>query len=232
MADGRHAGGSEEEVQLGERQRVRLRTGRISDATLLCGVRQHEDAVGRRWCLGEGREDTGSEVSSSPLARTSNVSAPGRPIRARSHCRSVLPRIHFIPGSLIYSVPLFLKRQCDWTLCPMQERRAAGVPHGGGGGGRAGETGVDGDVGHDVVVDHVGLADIARVFDALDHLLQPVPAPRARVHTKLICAATLWFHPLAAHRPHLVCARKLAQNTLTMCLELSVPLLESLTGKC
>ena len=36
--------------------------------------------------------------------------------RARSYCRFVLPLIHFIPGSLTYSVPLFLKRQCDRTL--------------------------------------------------------------------------------------------------------------------
>jgi galactosylceramidase len=36
--------------------------------------------------------------------------------RARSHCRFVLPLIHFIPDSLTYSVPLFLKRQCDRTL--------------------------------------------------------------------------------------------------------------------
>jgi phytoene dehydrogenase-like protein len=43
--------------------------------------------------------------------------------RARLHCRFVPPLIHFIPDSLTYSVPLFLKRQCDRTL-------------GGGGGGR------------------------------------------------------------------------------------------------
>ena len=36
--------------------------------------------------------------------------------RARSHCRFVLLLIHFIPYSLIYSVPLFLKQQCDRTL--------------------------------------------------------------------------------------------------------------------
>ena len=33
--------------------------------------------------------------------------------RARSHCRFVLPLIHFTPDSLTYSVPVFLKRQCD-----------------------------------------------------------------------------------------------------------------------
>jgi hypothetical protein len=35
--------------------------------------------------------------------------------RARSHCRVVLPLIHFLPDSLTYSVPLFLKRQCGRT---------------------------------------------------------------------------------------------------------------------
>jgi hypothetical protein len=35
--------------------------------------------------------------------------------RARSHCRFVLPLIHFRPDSLTYSLPLFLKRQCDRT---------------------------------------------------------------------------------------------------------------------
>jgi hypothetical protein len=37
-------------------------------------------------------------------------------VRARSHCRLAPPPIHFIPDSLTYSVPLFLKRQCDRTL--------------------------------------------------------------------------------------------------------------------
>jgi hypothetical protein len=37
-------------------------------------------------------------------------------IRAPSHCRFAPPLIHFIPNSLAYSVPVFLKRQCDWTL--------------------------------------------------------------------------------------------------------------------
>jgi hypothetical protein len=36
--------------------------------------------------------------------------------RARSHYRFVLPLICSIPDSLTYSVPLFLKRQCDRTL--------------------------------------------------------------------------------------------------------------------
>jgi hypothetical protein len=34
----------------------------------------------------------------------------------RSHCRFVLPRIHFIPDSLAYSVPLCMTRQCGQTL--------------------------------------------------------------------------------------------------------------------
>jgi hypothetical protein len=44
--------------------------------------------------------------------------AEGQPgaARARSHCRFVPPRIHFIPDSLTYSGHLFLKRQCDSTL--------------------------------------------------------------------------------------------------------------------
>ena len=47
---------------------------------------------------------------------------PAGESRARSHCRFVLPLVRFIPDSLTYSVPLFLKRQCDRTLgessCP------------------------------------------------------------------------------------------------------------------
>ena len=38
------------------------------------------------------------------------------PSSLRSHCRFVLPLIHFVPYSLIYSVRLFLKQQCDRTL--------------------------------------------------------------------------------------------------------------------
>jgi hypothetical protein len=43
----------------------------------------------------------------------------------------VLPFIRFIPDSLTYSVPLLLKRQCDWTLGspPQPERRQRGGPH-------------------------------------------------------------------------------------------------------
>jgi hypothetical protein len=41
---------------------------------------------------------------------------PGVDRRARLHYRFVPPLIHCTPDSLIYSVPLFLKRQCDRTL--------------------------------------------------------------------------------------------------------------------
>ena len=41
---------------------------------------------------------------------------PGGGGRARSHCRFVLPLIHFTPDLLTYAVPVFLKRQCDQTL--------------------------------------------------------------------------------------------------------------------
>jgi hypothetical protein len=34
----------------------------------------------------------------------------------RSHWRLVLPLICVVPGSLTYSVPLFLRRQCNRTL--------------------------------------------------------------------------------------------------------------------
>ena len=48
---------------------------------------------------------------------------------ARSHCRFVLLLIQFIPDLLTYSVPLFLKRQCDRTLGGGESRLAAhGAP--------------------------------------------------------------------------------------------------------
>jgi hypothetical protein len=57
--------------------------------------------------------------------------------RARLHCRFVPPLIHFIPVSLTYSVPLFLKGQCDQTLgqprycwvCSYHDDRAPDMPH-------------------------------------------------------------------------------------------------------
>ena len=57
---------------------------------------------------------------------------PGR-VRARSHCRFVLPLINFIQNSLTYSVPLILTRQCDLTLGRVH--RAADARGGAGGGG-------------------------------------------------------------------------------------------------
>jgi hypothetical protein len=46
---------------------------------------------------------------------------------ARSYCRFVLPLIHFIPESLTYSVPIFLKRQCDRT--PGKDAAGHVAPH-------------------------------------------------------------------------------------------------------
>ena len=58
--------------------------------------------------------------------RADRAGAVGRPSRrhgrghtagrVRLHCHFVLPRIHFIPYALTYSVPLSLKRQSDRTL--------------------------------------------------------------------------------------------------------------------
>jgi hypothetical protein len=48
--------------------------------------------------------------------RSTTTPFSGGARRAPSHCRSAPPPIHFIPYSLTYSVPLFLKRQCDRTL--------------------------------------------------------------------------------------------------------------------
>ena len=50
-------------------------------------------------------------------ARRRPWESPGRGRgRARSHRRVALPFTHFVPDSRAYSVPLFLKRQCDRTL--------------------------------------------------------------------------------------------------------------------
>jgi hypothetical protein len=62
--------------------------------------------------------------------------APGTPddafllhgmLRARLRCRFALPLIRFVPYFLIYSVPLFLKRQCDRTLGVLQRRECAAL---------------------------------------------------------------------------------------------------------
>jgi hypothetical protein len=59
-------------------------------------------------------------AAAAPLAAAHGVcngrNSAGGDIRARSHCRFVLPLIHFTADFLTYSVPLFLKRQCDRTL--------------------------------------------------------------------------------------------------------------------
>jgi hypothetical protein len=57
---------------------------------------------------------------------------PNRPgaRRARSHCRFVLLLLHVIKDLLTYSVPPFLKRQCDRTLGARQEV-PGGVQHAG-----------------------------------------------------------------------------------------------------
>jgi hypothetical protein len=44
------------------------------------------------------------------------LSSPHSSRRARPRCRSALPRIRFVPDSLTYSVPPFLKRQCGRAL--------------------------------------------------------------------------------------------------------------------
>ena len=44
---------------------------------------------------------------------------------ARSHYHYVRPLVHITPDSLTYSVPLFLKQQCDRTLGDAQ--RCAGL---------------------------------------------------------------------------------------------------------
>jgi hypothetical protein len=51
----------------------------------------------------------------------------GGEIRAWSHYRFAPPLTHFIPDFLTYSVPLFLKRQCDRTLGEM--KKVTGVSH-------------------------------------------------------------------------------------------------------
>ena len=43
-----------------------------------------------------------------------------------AHCRFARPLVHFIPESLMYSAPLFLRRQCDRALrFDMTERMLA-----------------------------------------------------------------------------------------------------------
>jgi hypothetical protein len=65
------------------------------------------------------------------LARASEVAAVGITVRlGLGRIVALYHRlVHFIPESLAYSVPLFLKRQCDRTLGATQPgRRIGGVP--------------------------------------------------------------------------------------------------------
>jgi hypothetical protein len=90
------------------------------------GLGAHEEAPrGRFATRGRRRAEFPAGVSSvagrgcasSLPAVTALVALGRRPVvRARSHCRFVLLLIQFIPNSLTYSVPLYLKRQCDRTL--------------------------------------------------------------------------------------------------------------------
>jgi hypothetical protein len=76
----------------------------------LPGRRRRRRSRRRRRRRGERRQHASQRGGAGSRAR-----AGGRP-RARSHCRFVLPHIHFIPALRTYSVPQFLKRQCDRTL--------------------------------------------------------------------------------------------------------------------
>jgi hypothetical protein len=77
--------------------------------------------VGSRLLMAERRPPRGAGSASAPPAtRSTAAAAPPRSRpgtrRARSRCRFAPPLIHFVRDSLTYSVPLFLKRQCDRTL--------------------------------------------------------------------------------------------------------------------
>jgi hypothetical protein len=64
--------------------------------------------------LGRSFPETTMRPSPSRTAALADREPPDdlRP-SSRSHCRSVLPLLHFIPDSLTLFAPLFLKRQCD-----------------------------------------------------------------------------------------------------------------------
>jgi hypothetical protein len=63
-------------------------------------------------------ESGGGDGVKRPKKRPGALQCVPPPPRGRSHCRFVPPLIRFIPDSLTYSVPLFLKRQCDRALAP------------------------------------------------------------------------------------------------------------------
>jgi hypothetical protein len=74
-------------------------------------------AVWNNWAAGLNHSKMDAVAARFPLERSGPPHRAGAVRRrAQSHCRFVLPRVHFTPYSLTYSVPLFLKRQCDRTL--------------------------------------------------------------------------------------------------------------------
>ena len=75
------------------------------------GGRDGAAAVHRLPALGGAAQQPGARARAGQQPQQPS----GRP-RARSHCRFAPPLIHFITDLLTYSVPLFLKRQCDRTL--------------------------------------------------------------------------------------------------------------------
>jgi hypothetical protein len=81
-----------------------------SSASRPCGLRQLSPRISQagagRSAGAEGRRGGGAAGAEPGQGRT----------RARSHCRLAPPLIHSIPDLLTYSVPRFLKRQCDRTL--------------------------------------------------------------------------------------------------------------------
>ena len=68
--------------------------------------------------LGPGGEVfvANAPLTQAELAEKHALIKPRGDPSAPSHCHVVLPLIHLIPDPVAYSVPLFLKRQCDRTL--------------------------------------------------------------------------------------------------------------------
>jgi hypothetical protein len=73
-----------------------------------------------------GRDDNVGPNATGGRTRIRTAATAGARGRPRSRCRFVLPLVHFIPGLLRDSVPLFLMRQCDRTLARARDR--AGFP--------------------------------------------------------------------------------------------------------
>jgi hypothetical protein len=74
----------------------------------------------RAWCV-VGRQVSAAVLRELRRRRWRLAAAQGGAARARSHRRFVIPLIQLMPESLTYSVPLFLKRQCDRTLGASRE---------------------------------------------------------------------------------------------------------------